>query len=93
VARRFPGLGFESQRKIGATGFVRSLIDAEGRRAWSELGGVSALARAGLVDEVALDRVVDEALRDGNSAHYYRVWDLLALESFLRTRQEEGSRI
>ena len=40
VARRFPGLGFENQRKIAATGFVRSLIEAEGRRAWSELGGV-----------------------------------------------------
>ena len=30
VARRFPGLGFEHQRKVAATGFVRALIEDEG---------------------------------------------------------------
>jgi hypothetical protein len=89
VARRFPGLGFESQRKIAATGFVSSLIEAEGNRAWSQLGGVHALASAGLVNAVALRKVIDETLGNQESRQYYRVWDLLALESFLRVRQRE----
>jgi asparagine synthetase B (glutamine-hydrolysing) len=87
VARRFPGLGFENQRKIAATGFVRSLIDAEGSRAWSELGGVPALSDAGVVDDVGLGRLVDEGLAGRRAREYYRVWDLLALESFSRRRK------
>jgi hypothetical protein len=88
VASRFPGLGFENQRKIVATGVVRSLIDTEGVRAWSALLEAGALGRAGLVDGTALRKQVGEILGNREAQKYYLVWDLLALESFLRARQE-----
>jgi hypothetical protein len=92
VARRFPGLGFEKQRKRAATGVVRSLIESDAQRAWSELGGTRALGEAGLVDVPALRREIDEILGRGETGKYYVVWDFLALESFVRARQEgEGS--
>ncbi len=50
VARRFPGLGFERQRKVGATGFVRSVLRTEGVRAWESLGGATALVDSGVVE-------------------------------------------
>lgn len=86
VARRFPGLGFEHQRKIAATGVVRSLIDDEGRRVWSEFDEVGSLAGGGLVDGPSLRTRVDEILGKRETRKYYLVWDLLALESFLKAR-------
>jgi hypothetical protein len=88
VAKRFPGLGFESQRKIAATGVVRSLVENEGMRAWSGLLDAGALGRSGVVDGPALAEHVKDILGNRDARKYYRVWDLLALESFLRTRQE-----
>jgi asparagine synthase (glutamine-hydrolysing) len=92
VARRFPGLGFEHQRKVAATGFVRALIEDEGRRAWSELHGVGSLASAGLVDGPVLRRRIEEVLGNRETRRYYFVWDLLVVESFLRIRQSDIGR-
>jgi asparagine synthetase B (glutamine-hydrolysing) len=88
VARRFPGLGFEHQRKIAATGVARSLVDDEGRRAWSKLDEAGSLAVGGLVDGPALRARVDEILGKREMRKYYLVWDLLAVESFLKARHE-----
>ncbi len=88
VARRFPGLGFERQRKIAATGLVRSLIEGEGATAWSELGGVDALGDSGVVDGRALYEQIEGILGSRELRKYYLVWDFLALGSFLKAKQE-----
>jgi asparagine synthetase B (glutamine-hydrolysing) len=95
VARRFPSLGFESQRKVTATGFARSIVLEEGRRAWTELGGATALAEAGIVDARSLNERLNRILADPGSQELHGVWDVLALESWLRGklawgRQEMG---
>jgi hypothetical protein len=87
VARRFPSLGFDTQRKVTALGFARSLIVEEGRQAWSELGGATALADAGVVDAPALDELLHRILRDPRSRGFHVVWDVLTLESWLRARR------
>ena len=92
VARRFPGLGFEKQRKRAATGVVRSLIESDAQRAWSELGGTRALGEAGLVDVPALRREIDEILGRGETGKYYRGLGFLGLGKLRKseTRGEGG---
>ena len=87
VARRFPRLGFDTQRKVTALGFARSLIVEEGRHVWGELGGATALADAGVVDAPALGERLHRILRDPQSRRFHVVWDVLTLECWLRARQ------
>jgi asparagine synthetase B (glutamine-hydrolysing) len=84
VARRFPMLGFETQRKVSATGFARTLVIEEGRRAFAEIGGATVLADAGIVDARVLNERLVRIFDDPRSLEYYRAWDVLALESWLR---------
>jgi asparagine synthase (glutamine-hydrolysing) len=90
LARRFPELGFERQRKVSGTPVVRELITREGRVAWRGMGGVTALAELGIVDEGAvstlIDGVLDETKSPEKNAYAYRAWDILSLESWVRSR-------
>jgi hypothetical protein len=90
VARRFPMLGFETQRKVTATGFARSLVREEGRRAWRELGGARVLADAGIVEARTLNERVSRILHNPESQEFHSVWDVLALETWVRLRHERG---
>jgi len=87
LARRFPNLGFERQRKMEATSFYASLIYKDGGDIWQELGGARTLASLGIIDERAYRPVLDRLLRrreDGTSAH--RVWTVLNLETWARAQ-------
>jgi asparagine synthase (glutamine-hydrolysing) len=86
LARRFPELGFERQRKVVATDFSRSLLLEEGGRAWRAYGGTPALAEAGIVDGNEANRAVEAALRKPQGRDYDRIWDLLACETWLRAQ-------
>jgi asparagine synthase (glutamine-hydrolysing) len=90
VARRFPRLGFEIQRKVTASRFGRSLIVEEGRRALNDLGGATALADAGVVHAPTLNEDLNRILRDPHSRESYIVWNVLTLERWLRARRENG---
>lgn len=90
VARRFPKLGFETQRKLTATRFARSVLLHEGGQAWQDVRGATALGEAGIVDTRALNQKVDRVLRDPESREFHVVWDVLALETWLRTRRQTG---
>jgi asparagine synthetase B (glutamine-hydrolysing) len=87
VARRFPRLGFDTQRKVAGTDFARSLVIEEGRRMWTELGGATSLAEAGIVDSRRLNERLGRIINDPQSRDYHLVWDVLALESWLRGRE------
>ena len=54
VARRFPQLGFERQKKVIATNLFNSMMLQDGKKAWRVLGGTQALAKLGIVDEERL---------------------------------------
>ena len=87
LARRFPGLGFEQQKKVGATRFAQDTLLAEGRRAWRSLGSAWALAELGVVDARRLEDEVTRTLADpGRRAQVCSLWDLFSAEAWVRTR-------
>jgi asparagine synthase (glutamine-hydrolysing) len=83
--RRFPALGFEQSKKVGATAYSRSLMSSHGKQAWRALGGIPALTELGLVDprvfEVSFERIVA-----GQDPEFWHVWDTLSMETWLRPR-------
>jgi hypothetical protein len=87
VARRFPGLNFERQKKVSAMDFFTSLLLEEGPRLWRALDGAHGLAELGIVDAPALDSAMSVLLsgtRPPQESH--RVRDLLLVEAWLRPR-------
>src|SRR6185369_2050477 len=55
VNRRFPNLGFGSQKKVTATNFFDSLVKEQATLSLRKLGGLRKLAELGIVDEKKLD--------------------------------------
>lgn len=85
LARRFPRLGFDRQRKVEATTFYASLIYRNGSEVWEHLGGATTLAELGIIDERILNPEIDRLLagrQEGRKAH--RVWTILNLETWAR---------
>jgi asparagine synthase (glutamine-hydrolysing) len=77
---RLPGLGFERQRKVLATGFHRSTLE----RAWREYGPrlirVPLLAELGVVDPHGVARLAAQS----DARAMSRLWDVLNVETWLR---------
>ncbi|MGH7897298.1 MAG: asparagine synthase-related protein, partial [Candidatus Binatia bacterium] len=90
LAKRFPDLGFERQKKIGATNFMRSKLLAEGKRAFERLGGKLALAELGAVDAKRWRLTSQRILAQTASQQLHYVWTVLSMESWLRTRLSMG---
>jgi hypothetical protein len=86
VARRFPNLGFQRQRKVHATNFYWTTLQQEGPAAWSHVGKASALADLGVVDPVLLADMLKGLFGGGNPRESYRIWSILNLEAWVRSR-------
>jgi asparagine synthetase B (glutamine-hydrolysing) len=86
LARRFPQLGFDQQKKVDASRFFCGEMVAEGERAWKSLGGLSALTQLGIVDQKPLKANLDAILASDDGSEAYRVWDVLKMESWLQPR-------
>jgi hypothetical protein len=87
VARRFPNLGFESQRKSSATTFYRKVMLTEGPKAWELLGGAATtLGRLGVVDTKRHTATMAEIFAGQRSQESYRIWTTLQLEAWARPR-------
>ena len=84
IARRFPTLGFASQKKVLATNFFCARIVHEGLPAWERMGGVSMLDQIGIVNEKATHSTIPAILAQNHPPHLFRVWELLNLEAWLR---------
>ncbi len=85
LARRFPQLGFDRQRKIEATTFYASLIYRNASEIWQQTGGVPTLANLEIIDEGRLRPKIERLLasrKEGSKAH--RIWSVLNLESWAR---------
>ena len=83
VARRFPGLGFEGQRKVEATSFYRSLILHEGPALANAAIDFPALSGLGIVDGKAASAAVREGLNQHSKA-FFRFFHILNLEMWTR---------
>jgi hypothetical protein len=88
VARQFPGLGFERQRKIVATPFAGEFLLAELPGAWNDLGGLRALSTLGVVDGAAVDFEANRIFREQNAVDVHRLWYLITLEAWVRGSAE-----
>ena len=86
LARRFPELGFERQRKLNANTFFSETLVREGREIWRELGGARALASLGVVDPVGLDAMMQRLFAGDDPRESFRIWYVLSLEAWARTR-------
>ena len=85
LARRFPELGFDRQRKIEATTFYASLIYRNASEIWQQSGGLPTLATLDIIDEGRLRPIVERLLasrKEGSRAH--RIWSVLNLETWAR---------
>lgn len=83
LARKFPELGFERQRKVNATSYVGSLVARELTSVWNDTGGISCLAEFGIADPQRAEPVLARALA-GDRLSQHHAWELLNLESWLR---------
>jgi asparagine synthase (glutamine-hydrolysing) len=87
VSRRFPGLGFDTQKKVTVTRLFASIMRREGPSIWSELGGAKALSQLGIVDPDRVNAMMSETLATGtNHARATKGFVLLNLEYWLRPR-------
>jgi len=86
VARRFPQLGFERQKKVIATNLFNSMMLQDGKKAWQVLGGTPALAELGIVDREQLGSTMADILAGNQPRQAYRIWDILNLEAWVRQR-------
>ncbi len=86
LARRFPQLGFERQKKMLAHSFFDSIVWKEGMPAWRSLGGTPALAELGIVEPTLLKREIEGILEERRMRHGFRIWEVLNLESWVRAR-------
>jgi asparagine synthase (glutamine-hydrolysing) len=86
LARRFPGLGFERQKKVAATSFYHRILLEDGPRLWRAMGGASELARLEIVDARMLESTVHALFAGAQPQQLYRLWDVLGLEAWLRAQ-------
>lgn len=86
LARRFPGLGFERQRKVFSIDFFKLAIAREAPDAWRSMGGARALAELGIVDLRGLEESLTGGLAHPQLVDVHRAWEVLNLEAWLRPR-------
>jgi hypothetical protein len=86
VARRFPDLSFERQKKVSALSFWQSMITTEGRDLFYQTGGPATLIQMGIVNGSVIGPVMDEAFASKSAFLNTKIWDLLVLEAWLRSR-------
>jgi asparagine synthase (glutamine-hydrolysing) len=85
LARRFPNLGFERQKKILVTEYFSSVMFGEGAALWRSLGGPRTLAELGIIDGLATEKMIQQIFGK-NPSEAFRVCELLFLETWLRPR-------
>ncbi len=86
LQKRFPNLGLQKQKKIGATDNFRKIVLEESPAIWEKLGGIKSLSRLGIVNPVKADEFVSATYTNppkSNSATWI-IWHLINYESWLR---------
>jgi len=86
IARRFPNLGFERQKKVHATSFYWRTMQAEGPAAWASLGSAATLASLGVLDAKLHATTMAELFAGQRPHESYRIWNTLHLEGWARPR-------
>jgi asparagine synthetase B (glutamine-hydrolysing) len=85
IARRFPDLGFERQKKVVATNLHYSTLRRECPDAWRRLGGCEVLVDLGIVRGDQLVPRISENLASPNIREVQQAWDLIRTEYWVRS--------
>jgi len=86
VAKRFPNLKFEKQKKVSAISYWQSMITTEGRDLFYGNGGVKSLIEMGIVNGNEIGAVMEQAFSSKSPFVHGKIWDLLCLETWVRSR-------
>jgi len=86
LARRFPDLGLERQKKVIATDYFTSVMLGQGREIWQQMGGAQALAELGVVDGSRVQQAAQHLFSSGTARAANRIWNILNLEAWVRPR-------
>jgi asparagine synthase (glutamine-hydrolysing) len=84
IARRFPALGLDRQRKVAATSVHRSMLASEVHALKRTVGNLDTLGALGVVDATRAWAFVERSL-GARGVHQHRAWDLLNLETWTRS--------
>jgi asparagine synthase (glutamine-hydrolysing) len=87
LARRFPQLGFERQRKLLATEWNLAVCRSEGPPLWERLGRARVLAALGVVEPQRYHAMLEECPRSNSLSVVHRVFHGANLEAWARSRQ------
>jgi asparagine synthetase B (glutamine-hydrolysing) len=84
IARRFPNIGFDRQKKVIAGSFIKNTLILEGMEAFKRIGGLQYLIKFGIIQNIN-DNFIEKLLIDKDLNENHRVWELLTLEAWLRS--------
>ncbi len=85
LVRRFPGLGFERQRKTNLGEASDAVLSTQLERQWKAMNGVTALAELGVIDADGARTLIDHALAGkGSESGPAYAWLILNLEAWVR---------
>ncbi len=87
MARRFPGLGLEHQKKRAGTSFYRSVLDREIPALWPGSANLEALGDLGIVEPTKAAAMADSSIANRFGTGLVRIWDLMNLETWVRAHQ------
>ncbi len=87
LAKRFPNLHFEKQKKVVSISFFRHLLLTEGKDILKNIKTFSALFDLGIVHPSQTTKLINSIISANDSHQAYRLWDLLSLESWVRAQK------
>jgi hypothetical protein len=87
MARRFPALGLDRQKKRAGTAYFSSVLDREIPDLWRRHGDLSAMADLGIVEPRAAAAMAKDSIESKPGIGLTRIWDLMNVESWIRAHQ------
>ena len=84
MARRFPNLGLDRQKKRAGTLFYRSVLMQGLPALWRESPDLSALADLGIVEPQVAAAMIERTIAPGYREGLRRVWDLINVEAWVK---------
>lgn len=86
IARRFPDLGFEKQKKVMASNFYFSNLVAGGNLAFKRFGGLQYLEKLGIISSFDGDRIFSAILNNPDYRIAFQAWELINFEAWLQRK-------